>query len=84
MVIDSHFDLIERRQAFNVAIEQKAGRKISITHADSSHDPILGLVDFVAGAVLYRCRRGDDRYERIFDNKVIEKEESEWRAPKKW
>ncbi|MFQ6057729.1 MAG: hypothetical protein ACE5MB_02460 [Anaerolineae bacterium] len=82
-VIDSHFNLVERREAFDLAIERKAGRHIAITHGDSSRDARLGLADFVAGAVLYRCRQGVDQFERLFKARVVGEKVIRWK-PKKW
>jgi len=76
--IDSHFNLVERREAFNAHIAKMAGREIAISHEDSNLEPGVGLADFVAGAVLYRCRRGDDRFESIFKGKVV------WENRRKW
>jgi hypothetical protein len=78
VIIDSHFDLVERREAFNTCISKKAGRLVAITHVDSNLDARVGLVDFVAGAVLYRCRQGDSRFEEIFKKKVV------WEGSGKW
>jgi hypothetical protein len=78
VIIDSHFDLVERREAFDAFIAEKAGRPVAITHVDSNLDAGVGLADFVAGAVLYRCRLGDSQFEEIFKEKVI------WEGSGKW
>jgi len=72
--IDSHFNLVERREAFNACIAQMAGREIEISHKDSNLEPGVGLADFVAGAVLHRHRRGDDQFEALFKARVAWKE----------
>jgi len=41
-------------------------------------DAGVGLADFVAGAVLYRCRQGDSRFEEMFREKVV------WESSGKW
>jgi hypothetical protein len=78
VIIDSHFDLVERREAFDAFIIEKAGRPITITHGDSNLDAGLGLADCVAGAVLYRCRQGDSRFEEIFRERVVWEDNGKW------
>jgi hypothetical protein len=78
VIIDSHFGLAERREAFDTLIAEKMGRPVAITHSDSNLDAGVGLADFVAGAVLYRCRQGDSRFEAAFREKVV------WRTSRKW
>jgi len=82
VIIDSHFDLVERREAFDAFIAEKAGRSVAITHGDSNLDAGVGLADFVAGAVLYHCRQGDSRFEAIFREKVVWKSSGKWKN--KW
>lgn len=82
VIIDSHFDLVERREAFNAFIAEKAGRPLAITHGDSNLDAGVGLADFVAGAVLYRCRQGDSRFEGVFREKVVWESSGKWK--RKW
>ena len=82
MIIDSHFGLAERREAFDAFIAEKAGRPVVTTHADSNLDAGVGLADFVAGAVLYRCRQGDSQFEGIFREKVVWESSGKWK--KKW
>jgi hypothetical protein len=76
------FDLAERRGAFDAFIAEKAGRLVAITHGDSNLDAGVGLTDFVAGAVLYRCRQGDSRFEEIFREKVVWESSGKWKN--KW
>jgi len=45
-------------------------------------DAGVGLADFVAGAVLYRCRQGDSRFEEMFREKVVWESSGKWK--KKW
>lgn len=78
MIIDSHFNLAERRGDFDAFIAENVGRPVAITHGDSNLDAVVGLADFVAGAVLYRCRQGDSRFEATFREKVV------WQSSRKW
>ena len=82
VIVDSHFSLAERREAFDACIAEKAGRPVAITHGDSNLDTGVGLADFVAGAALYRCRQGDSRFEGIFREKVVWESSGKWK--KKW
>ncbi|MGA9351949.1 MAG: hypothetical protein WBW48_24535 [Anaerolineae bacterium] len=49
VIIDSHFDLAERREAFDAFIAEKAGRPVAITHGDSNLDAGVELADFLVG-----------------------------------
>ena len=82
VIIDSHFNLVERRKVFDAFIAEKAGRSVAITHGDSNLDAGVGLADFVAGAVLYRCRQGDSRFEEIFRERVVWEDSGKWKN--KW
>jgi hypothetical protein len=82
VIIDSHFNLAERRKAFDAFIAENAGKPVAITHGDSNLDAGVGLADFVAGAVLYRCRQGDSRFEATFKEKVVWQSSGKWK--KKW
>lgn len=82
VIIDSHFDLAERREAFDAFIAEKAGRPVTITHGDSNLDAGVGLADFVAGAVLYHRRQGDSRFEDILREKVVWESSGKWKN--KW
>ena len=68
----------QKREAFDTFIAEKAGRPVAITHSDSNLDARVGLADFVAGAVLYRCRQGDSRFEATFREKEV------WQSSRKW
>ena len=43
---------------------------ITIDHLDSQNDPCIQAVDFIAGAVHYFYRTGDDKFLRIFRDKI--------------
>lgn len=83
VVIDSHFNLVERRQAFDRCVEARAGRRVKIQHGDSQLDDCLVLVDFIAGAMLRECRQGDGDFAELVRGKIVACETQTWSKHKR-
>lgn len=62
VLLDKHFNLVERREQLNHELEARAGKPLVIEHADSEQDARIQLADFVAGAGLTKYQAGDDQF----------------------
>lgn len=71
IIIDSHFNVAERRVLFDQAMVVKAGRPLQIEHGDSRLNNRLGLADFVAGAMLREIRHGDAEFAELIRERII-------------
>jgi len=78
LTVDLHFNVAERRTAFDRWIEERAKRPVTITHKDSQRDNLLQLVDFVAGATYQKYARGNQAYWEIFARRVVVERAIKW------
>ena len=82
ILIDRHFTFITQREAFNLNLQRRFGSSLFIEHVDSLQNPVITLVDFVAGAFRIAYTKQNTQFlECIKDLVVIEKKVT-WREIK--
>lgn len=82
IVIDRHFNQVEKRQELTEQLLTLCSRDIEITQVDSLTDSRVDLADFVAGAVLKNARDGVDRFKNLIEPKIVSLKVIKWRELK--
>lgn len=82
IVIDRHFNQVEKRQELTEQLLVLCSRDIGITQVDSLTDSRVDLADFVAGAVLKNARDGVDRFKNLIEPKIVSLKVIKWRELK--
>lgn len=82
IVIDRHFNQVEKRQELTGQLRTLCGMDIEIAQVDSLTDSRVDLADFIAGAVLKNARDGVDRFKDLIEPKIVSLKVIKWRELK--
>ena len=83
ILIDRHLTYITQREKFNRSIQKKLNKQIFIEHVDSLQNPVITLVDFVAGAIRIVYVKQILRFKECIKDLIIEDKLVSWAEIKK-
>ena len=78
VVIDRHFNQVEKRQVLTRQLVNLYGKEISVVQIDSLADSRVDLADFVAGSVLKSVRDGIDKFKNLIESKIVNLKVIKW------
>lgn len=83
IIFDRHFSKFQDINSFNRLLENLLQRKLKVIHVDSKKDKKVNVADMIAGAVLAKETRKEQRFYKLTKNKIVSEGRLTWPAAKR-
>ena len=83
IVLDRHFSKLQDINNFNNLLEDLLQRKLKVAHVDSKKNKKVNVADMIAGAVLAKETRKEQRFYELIKNKIVSERRLSWPAAKR-
>lgn len=82
IIFDKHFHKDKDLEEFNIFLKKHLGN-LTIKHVDSKKDTRITIADMIAGAILTKETKKDDKFYRLFKKQIISERKINWPEAKR-